>query len=225
MANIIKKVLNYRTSKKLRPSASNLEYGQISVQYNSEESRLYIKNTNNEISEFVDKSYIDSSVSGKQDTLESGVSIKTINGQSILGQGDITISGGSEASGTVTRIQTSSGLTGGPITESGTIGLSSNIIGTGTANSLSSIPVNNRVCVISASANGTISFSALPSEGFEVHLIIHNTGSSAISVALPSAGNYICTSDSIIYIESGKYGEVNVVTAGGIGYIRGVNSI
>lgn len=34
-----------------------------------------------------------STVSGKQDTLVSGTNIKTINGQSILGSGDITISG------------------------------------------------------------------------------------------------------------------------------------
>ncbi|WP_086350253.1 hypothetical protein [Candidatus Enterococcus clewellii] len=34
-------------------------------------------------------------LSKKQDTLESGVNIKTINGQSVLGTGDITISGGS----------------------------------------------------------------------------------------------------------------------------------
>lgn len=48
-----------------------------------------------------DKSYIDGqtlfyrSLDTKQDTLESGKNIKTINGESILGSGDITISGGS----------------------------------------------------------------------------------------------------------------------------------
>ena len=33
-------------------------------------------------------------ISGKQDTLVSGTNIKTINGGSVLGSGDITISGG-----------------------------------------------------------------------------------------------------------------------------------
>jgi hypothetical protein len=52
-----------------------------------------------------DKSYIDGqtlflrSLDDKQDTLESGANIKTINGESILGSGDITISGGGGASG------------------------------------------------------------------------------------------------------------------------------
>ena len=35
-------------------------------------------------------------VSTKQDTLVSGTNIKTINGQSVLGSGDITIEGGSD---------------------------------------------------------------------------------------------------------------------------------
>lgn len=38
-------------------------------------------------------------IDGKQDTLVSGISIKTINGESILGSGDITISGGDTSTG------------------------------------------------------------------------------------------------------------------------------
>ena len=38
-------------------------------------------------------------ISGKQDKLVSGTNIKTINGESILGSGDITISGGGSSSG------------------------------------------------------------------------------------------------------------------------------
>ena len=39
----------------------------------------------------------------KQDTLVSGTNIKTINGQSILGEGNLTIQGGGDPSGLVTR--------------------------------------------------------------------------------------------------------------------------
>lgn len=41
------------------------------------------------------KGYVDTAVGAKQDTLVSGTNIKTINGNSILGSGDLTISGGS----------------------------------------------------------------------------------------------------------------------------------
>lgn len=54
---------------------------------------------------------------GKQDALVSGTNIKTINSTSLLGSGNIAISGG------VTSVATGTGLTGGPITGSGTIAL------------------------------------------------------------------------------------------------------
>ena len=48
------------------------------------------------------------SLAGKQDVLVSGTNIKTINGTSILGSGDITISGGSSSSIDDATISTSS---------------------------------------------------------------------------------------------------------------------
>lgn len=38
------------------------------------------------------KEYMDGAIAGKQDTLVSGTNIKTINGSSVLGSGDLTIS-------------------------------------------------------------------------------------------------------------------------------------
>ena len=59
-------------------------------------------------------------ISGKQDKLVSGANIKTINGTSILGSGDITISGGSSNSSSaypLVEIETMSGwLDSGSVT-------------------------------------------------------------------------------------------------------------
>lgn len=46
---------------------------------------------------------IDSKINSKQDTLVSGTNIKTINNQSLLGNGNLTISGGSSSSLVVAR--------------------------------------------------------------------------------------------------------------------------
>ena len=46
----------------------------------------------------------DTALSGKQETLVSGTNIKTINGSSVLGSGDITISGGLQPSVTGTTL-------------------------------------------------------------------------------------------------------------------------
>lgn len=70
--------------------------------------------------DLVTKEYIDNIASTKQDALISGTNIKTINDQSILGEGNIEIEGGG---GTVTSVTATDGLTGGTITGEGTIGL------------------------------------------------------------------------------------------------------
>lgn len=54
-----------------------------------------------------------------QETLVSGTNIKTINNQSLLGSGNIDIQGG--GGGGVSSVDTGVGLTGGPITSTGTI--------------------------------------------------------------------------------------------------------
>lgn len=145
-------------------------------------------------------------------------SVKTVNNNTITGTGNVSV-------GTVTSISTGTGLTGGTITETGTVGLATTIAGSTTVSSISSIPVTHRVVLANISANGTLSFASLPASGYEVHVIIHNTGSSTISVTLPSSGSYVCTSESTIYIAAGKYGEANVVVIGSTGYIHGINSI
>lgn len=54
-------------------------------------------------------------IDGKQDTLVSGTSIKTINGESILGSGDITISGGGTSTGKDVYIFETNSYIGSPL--------------------------------------------------------------------------------------------------------------
>jgi uncharacterized cupredoxin-like copper-binding protein len=58
--------------------------------------------------------------STKQDTLVSGTNIKTVNSNSLLGSGDVSV-------GTVTSIIAGTGLSGGTITGSGTIAIDSTV--------------------------------------------------------------------------------------------------
>ena len=50
--------------------------------------------TADSLADFYTKEETDALLAGKQETLESGTNIKTINGESLLGSGDITIQGG-----------------------------------------------------------------------------------------------------------------------------------
>lgn len=67
----------------------------------------------------VANSAIYAALSGKQESLVSGTNIKTINGESILGSGDIQIQGGGGGGGTVTSITLTQG-TGITVSNSGT---------------------------------------------------------------------------------------------------------
>lgn len=92
-------VLHRRTDVQgAKPLSTDIETGEIGLNYMDGSERMFIKNTVNEIVEFVPKDYIDNATSGltnelseKQDTLISGSNIKTINGESILGSGNIVI--------------------------------------------------------------------------------------------------------------------------------------
>ena len=53
-----------------------------------------------------DKSYLEGLISGKQNTLVSGTNIKTINGENILGEGNIVIQGGGDLSNYYTKTET-----------------------------------------------------------------------------------------------------------------------
>lgn len=72
------------------PSSGTVDLGNVvtSIKING--------STKNPSSGVVDLGTVVTDVSGKQDKLVSGTNIKTINGQSILGSGDIAISGGGE---------------------------------------------------------------------------------------------------------------------------------
>lgn len=150
-------------------------------------------------------------LNAKQATLVSGTNIKTINNTSILGSGNISA---------ITEITTNNGITGGPITTSGAIGLANTVIGTTTTSSITNIPVTNRTVLATISADANLGFAALPAEGFEVHVIIHNSSSNLITITLPSSGNYICTNSDILDVKGSGYAEVNIVTVNNKGYIR-----
>lgn len=107
----------YRTSgSAVTPTAANLYDGELAVCTAETSPKIFLKTDNNNIATFVDKAYIDSAdtqiekitltalndlnkriitisgdVSEKQDALVSGTNIKTINNQSLLGSGNITI--------------------------------------------------------------------------------------------------------------------------------------
>ena len=74
-----------------QPTTDQIDYGEIAINYAANGETLYIKNSENAIAEFKDNKYYQKQLSDKQDKLVSGTNIKTVNGESLLGDGNIFI--------------------------------------------------------------------------------------------------------------------------------------
>lgn len=91
---------------------------------------------------------------------------------------------------------------------------------TTTATSVASLDCKQYTTIhVTRSSAQTMSFSTTPSDGKECHIIIYNSGSSTITITLPSSYRRNVSS---ITIASGAFGEVNVLNAAGTIYVRAV---
>jgi len=102
------------------------------------------------------------------------------------------------------------------------LGVSSIIAGSTTVNSITNIPVTHSAVLATTNASGALSFAALPSDGYNVHVILYNSSASDISITLPSTGNYVCTSSNNVEVKAGGYAEINILSIVGKGYIKAV---
>ena len=72
---------------------------------------------------------------------------------------------------------------------------------------------------VTRSSTQTMTLSTTPNEGMECHIVIYNSGSSNITITLPSSYRKNITS---ITIAPGAFGEVNVMTINSIVHVRAV---
>lgn len=93
--------------------------------------------------------------------------------------------------------------------------------GANTVSSISDVPVNHRLVIASISSSASLSLADIPTAGREIHMLVHNTGTSQIIVTIPNTGNYINTlSSNAMPINAGTYGEINLISDGSKVYIK-----
>lgn len=91
--------------------------------------------------------------------------------------------------------------------------------GANTVSTLASVPVTRRTVVATISANASFSLASTPAEGREVHIIVKNSGSADVTVAIPTT--YIISGgEDTLSVPAGGYAEINVLSAGGKLYVR-----
>lgn len=89
-------------------------------------------------------------------------------------------------------------------------------------NSVSSIPYTYKTVFVNTSSNETLGFHGINTipAGCELQIIINNTGSSTITIAIPTT--YKSNGLDSISIDPGNYGEINIISDGTNGYLRAI---
>lgn len=93
--------------------------------------------------------------------------------------------------------------------------------GHNTVSTLADIPTDKRLVIatIDGSTNQLSLSGNTLEDGYEIHIIITNTGSD-ITVSLPSSGGYVSVGESIT-IKQNVIGEINIISDGTNMYVRG----
>ena len=76
---------------------------------------------------------------------------------------------------------------------------------------ISGITNSAEIIYAELSTNATLGYFEHPSPGQNVHLIIKNTGASAITITIPNTGNYTSLSGTSLNISAGGFGEINTL--------------
>ena len=91
--------------------------------------------------------------------------------------------------------------------------------GHNTVTSLTNIPNTKRLVIATISRSQTLGV-ALPADGREINIIVHNTSGSDIIVTIPTAGGYVAMSGDQLTVKASSYADINVISDGTIRYVR-----
>lgn len=177
-------------------------------------------------SRYYTESEVDTLLSAKQETLVSGVNIKTINGNSVLGSGDLVISGGSGSpGGTSGQVQFNNSGSFGGFTVGGDATLNTS------TGALTVTKTNNTSFAASATTDTTnasnISSGTLASArggAGTVNGLLKANGSGAVSQAVSGTDYAPATSGSSILYGNGSGGFSNVTIGANLTFSGGTLS-
>ena len=151
----------------------------------------YIDNTVNNLTNYTTTTDLNTLLGGKQDTLVSGTNIKTINNNSLLGSGNITISGGTPTDVQVNGTSITSNNVANLITN-GTYNSSTNKIAT-----MSDIPtIGNGTLTIQKNGSNVATFTANTSSNTTANITVPTTTSELTNTGSDGTHPYIPTLDS-----------------------------
>ena len=102
---------------------------------------------------------------------------------------------------------------GGTGLEWGTVSVSeeSRDKGVNNVTSLASLPISKRLVYATVTAATSISLSSAMEIGDELHIVVYNSSTSAVTQVLPNTGAFVSMSNSYISIPASRYVEINII--------------
>ena len=94
--------------------------------------------------------------------------------------------------------------------------------GSKSISSVAAIPIDKRLVIATIATSESFALLNVPTSGREIHIIINNSSTSAITIVLPNTGKYVCMTDTALSLDAGAYTEVNVISDGSKMYIRSI---
>lgn len=86
--------------------------------------------------------------------------------------------------------------------------------------SLSSLSIDHNLVVAKLSGSQSFSLSSIPNAGREIHVLVNNTGTSDITITLPTASPYVPVNGDHTTVPVGGYAEINAISDGTKIYLR-----
>ena len=102
---------------------------------------------------------------------------------------------------------------GGTGLEWGTVSVSeeSRDKGVNNVTTLASLPISKRLVYATVTAATSISLSSAMEIGDELHIVVYNSSTSAVTQVLPNTGAFVSMSNSYISIPASRYVEINII--------------
>lgn len=86
--------------------------------------------------------------------------------------------------------------------------------------SLNNLPVDCSFILAEIGSTDALTLKETILAGHEVHIIVHNTSSSSITVTLPNTDGYVNFGEDTLEVEAEGYSEINLLSDGEKAYIR-----
>lgn len=209
------------------PLPSQIEYGEIAINYLKDNEKISIKNSNNEIVTFPTDNQINTKMEivaggvnklstecGFNDSMEYEPKNELIQSCNSLSEAmEIVAAKANDTSTFATKEEVKD-----------SIDLATYLKSHNTVETLTNVPIDKYLVIANINTTtASLTLADTLKEMQEIHIIVHNTNpSEMLTITLPSIGGFINLTETTMPVAADKYCEINIISDGTNMYIRAI---